>query len=185
MPKSSYEALVEVIRVLQAEQIPYMLVGAFSSNAYGYPRATKDADIVIDYREGVLKALRSALGSDFQMDLQSGFELITGTIRNLLTYVPTKFEVELFRLGTDPHDQERFTRRRHLYLPDLKVEVVIPTAEDVVIQKLRWHREKDIADARVVIAVQSNRLDWGYIRHWTDQHGTSELLTRLKSEAGV
>ena len=98
MPKSSFEALVEVIRVLQAEQIPYMLVGAFSSNAYGYPRATKDADIVIDYREGVLKALRSALGSDFQMDLQSGFELITGTIRNLLTYVPTKFEVELFRL---------------------------------------------------------------------------------------
>lgn len=43
MPKSSYEALVEVIRVLQAEQIPYMLVGAFSSNAYGYPGATKDA----------------------------------------------------------------------------------------------------------------------------------------------
>ena len=26
----------------------YMLVGAFSSNAYSYPRATKDADIVID-----------------------------------------------------------------------------------------------------------------------------------------
>jgi hypothetical protein len=28
-----------------------MLVGVFSSNAYDYPRATKDADIVIEYEE--------------------------------------------------------------------------------------------------------------------------------------
>ena len=44
LEKSSFEALIDVIRVLQTHQIPYMLVGAFSSNAYGYPRATKDAD---------------------------------------------------------------------------------------------------------------------------------------------
>jgi hypothetical protein len=53
LEKSSFEALIDVIRVLQTHQIPYMLVGAFSSNAYGYPRATKDADIVIEYEEGV------------------------------------------------------------------------------------------------------------------------------------
>jgi hypothetical protein len=47
LEKSSFEALIDVIRVLQTHEIPYMLVGAFSSNAYGYPRATKDADIVI------------------------------------------------------------------------------------------------------------------------------------------
>ncbi len=46
---SSFDALVQVLRVLQQRRIPYMLVGAFSSNAYGYPRATKDADIVIQY----------------------------------------------------------------------------------------------------------------------------------------
>jgi hypothetical protein len=52
--KSSFEALIDVIRVLQTHEIPYMPVGAFSSNAYGYPRVTKDADIVIEYQEGVL-----------------------------------------------------------------------------------------------------------------------------------
>ncbi len=107
---------------------------------------------------------------------------MTGTIRNILTYTPTKFEIELFRLGNDPHHQARFARRRSLPLPDLQIEAVIPTAEDVVIQKLRWQRDKDIADVRVVIAVQANRLDWTYIQQWTDQHGTTELLNRIKSE---
>ena len=185
LEKSSFEALIDVIRVLQTHQIPYMLVGAFSSNAYGYPRATKDADIVIEYEEGVLKKICESLGSDFKLDPQTGFELMTGSIRNILTFTPTKFEIELFRLGKDPHHQERFARRRRLPLPDLQIEAVIPTAEDVVIQKLRWQRDKDLADVRIVMAVQAARLDWSYVQQWTDQHGTTELLNRLKSQLGI
>ena len=162
-----------------------MLVGAFSSNAYGYPRATKDADIVIEYEDGVLSKICGALGCDFELDPQAAFELMTGSVRNVLTYSPTKFEIELFRLGNDPHHQQRFARRRRLLLPDLRVEAVIPTAEDVVIQKLRWQRDKDLADVRIVIAVQASRLDWSYIQSWTDQHGTTALLNRLKSEERI
>jgi hypothetical protein len=64
----------------------------------------------------------------------------------------------------------------------LQIEAVIPTAEDVVIQKLRWQRDKDIADVRIVIAVQAAQLDWSYIHYWTDQHGTTDLLRRLRIE---
>ncbi len=184
MTKSSFEALAELIRVLQACGVPYMLVGAFSSNAYGYPRATKDADLVIEHKDGVLDAICAQLGTDFKLDPQTGFELLTGSVRNILTYEPTKFEIELFRLSTDPHDQQRFARRKRLQLPELDIEAVIPTAEDVVIQKLRWQRDKDIADARIVMAIQAERLDWTYIRSWTDQHGTTELLERLREEGG-
>jgi len=67
----------------------------------------------------------------------------------------------------------------------LQIEAVIPTAEDVVIQKLRWQRDKDIADVRIVIAVQAARLDWSYIQRWTDQHATTELLNRLKLELNI
>ncbi|MBU6239890.1 MAG: hypothetical protein KGQ51_18910 [Planctomycetes bacterium] len=183
--KSSFQSLVDVIRVLHSLDIPYMLVGAFSSNAYSYPRATKDADIVIDYRDGVLTQICSALGEDFQLDAQASFEIFTGTLRNILTYKPTKFEIELFRVGRDPHHIERFTRRRKLLLPELQIEAAIPTAEDVVIQKLRWQRDKDIADARVVLAVQAQSLNWDYINKWTEIHQTSELLDRLRRETNV
>lgn len=180
---SSFDALVTVLWVLQQRRVPYMIVGAFSSNAYGYPRATKDADIVIQYHDGVLGEICESLGPEFQLDPQLGFELLTGTIRNILVYIPTKFEIELFRLGTDPHDVSRFARRRTLPLQDLQIDAVIPTAEDVVIQKLRWQRDKDLSDIRVVLAVQSGNLDWQYIRYWTDQHGTTSLLERLRVES--
>ncbi len=182
---TSFDCLAEVLRAIHAQQIPYMLTGAFASNAYGYPRATQDADIVIEYSEGVLRRLRETLGQDFQIDPQPGFELKTGTIRNLLVHLPTKFEVELFRLGTDPHDQQRFARRRRLYLAELQAEVVIPTAEDVVLQKLRWQRDNNLADVRVVIAIQAHALDWSYINRWAAEHCTVELLHQARMDVGI
>ena len=68
-------------------------------------------------------------------------------------------------------------------------QVFMPTAEDVVVTKLRWsrhgRRHKDVDDVRNVLAVQGRRLDLEYIRQWCDQHGTRELLDRLLTEAEV
>ncbi len=99
MTKTSFDAVVEVVNALRSHEIPYMMVGAFSSNAYGYPRATNDADFVIEYREGALSTLRKSLGIEYDLDPQMSFELMTGSIRNILTFKPTKFDIELFRLG--------------------------------------------------------------------------------------
>ena len=63
----------------------------------------------------------------------------------------------------------------------------MPTAEDVVVMKMRWalslNRPKDADDARGVIAVQGERLDWDYIRRWCDDHGTRELLEQVRASA--
>ena len=48
MDRSSFEALAEVLRILRRLEIPHMVVGSFSCNAYTMPRATKDADIVVE-----------------------------------------------------------------------------------------------------------------------------------------
>ena len=37
----------------------------------------------------------------------------------------------------------------------------------------------------VIRVLQAPRLEWSYIQQWTDQHGTTELLNRLKSELGI
>ena len=57
----------------------------------------------------------------------------------------------------------------------------IPTAEDVVIQKLRWQRGKDVEDLKGVLAVSGGQLDWDYINRWAGQHGTLELLQRIQT----
>lgn len=45
--KTGIEAVVLVVGILDELKIPYMLVGSFSSNFYGVPRATNDADLVV------------------------------------------------------------------------------------------------------------------------------------------
>jgi hypothetical protein len=71
------------------------------------------------------------------------------------------FTIELFLLSDDPHHQERF--RRRVAVEVFGRTVWMPTAEDVIIQKLRWARPKDLDDARGVLAVQAGRLDRAYL----------------------
>jgi len=160
----SLEALGRVVAVLDDLGIEHMLVGAFSSNAYGVARATKGADFVVACDAGAVLRVADALGEEYRLDRQMRFETITNTVRNVITYVPTGFDIELFRLGDDPHHQERFRRRRRGMVGGLAQGVWIPTAEDVIVQKLRWQRDKDLGDIRNVIAVRSGELDWEYVR---------------------
>jgi hypothetical protein len=163
----------------------YMLVGSFSSNLYGVPRSTKDADFVVEFGDLTSTALKPFLDQDFIIEPQMSFETVTGTHRYILRHRKTAFTVELFQLRDDPYDKQRFARRRQELLTDKPVYV--PTPEDVVVTKLRWSkrgaRRKDVDDVRNVLAVTTpTNLDLAYIRHWCDQHGTRELFEQLLAE---
>ena len=180
---TSDEATLAVIDALEGLGIPYMVVGSLSSNYYGVPRSTKDADFVVELAGQSPRDIADRLGPQFRLDPQMTFETVTMTTRYILDVVPLPFRVELFRLSDDAHDQERFRRRRRVSL--LGREVNIPTAEDVVVTKLRWAAgrkpTKDVEDVRNVIAVQGNALDDGYIHGWCGRHGTRALLDEIRA----
>jgi hypothetical protein len=183
--KNGFEATRHVIQAIERLNIKYMLVGSLSSMAYGIPRSTKDADVVIAVEPKDLDRLFEELGSDFELDPQGTFEMVTGTLRHHLRVPSVKFEIELFLLSDDPHDQSRFERRRSFPSEQLGVNAVIPTAEDVIIMKLRWlaiaKRAKDHDDVRDIIAVQGDEmLDWDYIHYWTGLHQTRTLLDGIR-----
>lgn len=170
-----------VIDALLAEQIPFLVVGSYSSNVYGIPRSTKDADLVIELGGKSLLSLNDHFPESLHLDPQLRFESATGTTRNVITVDDSAFSIELFRLSEDAHDQERFRRRVKAHVEGR--DVWIPTAEDVVITKLRWAerlgRGKDIDDIRGVLALRQDRLDWKYIYHWTAEHGSRDLLDEI------
>ncbi len=115
-----------------------------------------------------------------ELDPQITFETITGSRRHIITLSNSPFKVELFLLGEDAHHQERFRRRLPIRLAAIGAETWIPTAEDVVVQKVRWGRLKDLDDAQNVVSVQSNKLDWPYIERWCDAHGTRARLEEIR-----
>ena len=122
--------------------------------------------------------LRNNWAKTLCSDAQLSFETNTGTFRQVLRHKKKAFKVELFLLSNDAHDQSRFRRRRAVQLHDRRLW--LPSPEDVVVTKLRWARGKDKDDARDVMAVQRDRLDWEYIEQWCRRHGTLGLMEEIR-----
>ena len=177
------EAVITVVEALDGCGLPYMLVGSYSTNVYGTDRATQDADFVIELGETSIGELSRRLAPAIRIDPQMSFETVTMTRRYVAEVAGTPFKIEFFLLNDDPHNRERFRRRRQTSL--MGRQVWIPTAEDVIVTKLQWaslgNRSKDRDDARDVIAVQGDRIDWDYVHRWCEQHGTRALLDEIRA----
>lgn len=178
---TSEDATVAVIDALDALAVPYMVVGSLANNVYGVPRSSQDADFVVQLGAVSMMQVAQRLGPAFRLDPQKS-ETVTATTRYSLQLRGSPFSVELFVLSADPHDQARFARRVRLGI--LGRDVFLPTAEDVVITKLRWwlhaRRTKDFDDVRNVVAVQGDRLDWNYVHGWCDAQGTRLPLEQVR-----
>jgi len=175
---SEQSVMVRVADALTACEIPYFLAGSFSSNYYGIPRSTKDADFVVQVKGSLPDKLYAQLAPELEADPQLSFETNTGTYRQRFRNTQSSFQVELFFLSADPHDQSRFQRRVAIDLYGRRIW--LPSAEDVIVMKLRWSRGRDEDDIRGVIAVQGDKLDWNYIYSWCDRHGTREKLEGIR-----
>jgi hypothetical protein len=180
---TSEDAVVALVDALADQAVPYMLSGSLASNVYGVPRATQDADVVVEFDALSVADLARRLGGDFQVDTQVSFETVTGSRRLVIRIPSASFVIELFGRTDDAHDRERFSRRRTVTALDRSLQ--IPSAEDVIITKLRWFRaagrSKDFEDARNVMAVQQRNLDAGYLRRWCAE---LDLLALLDEIAG-
>lgn len=179
------EIVVRVASALDALHIPYMLTGAVASSTYGLGRGTKDLDVVLELPHDVLAELARQMGPEFHLEPQIRFESITGSTYYRVLIENTAFVVELSLRGDDEFARERFGRRIQVLLQGHRV--FVPTAEDVVIQKLRWwklaSRPKDHADAVEIVAMMAKELDWEYVRRWCAAHGTLEEVERLRAAA--
>jgi predicted nucleotidyltransferase len=175
------DVMLEVSQALDRASVPYMLVGAFSSNYHGIPRSTEDVDIVVELNRPLTGDFSKLLGDKYEAEPRLSFETNTGTQRQEFRVKGTLFKVELFRLSDDAFDQEHFRRRMLVDLDGRRVWM--PTPEDVIVMKLRWVRVKDKEDVKDVISVQRDNLDWSYIKFWCKQHRSIELLETIRRSA--
>jgi hypothetical protein len=173
------ELAIRVIEAAESEAVDFMVVGAIAAGTYGVPRSTRDVDLLVSVEmPSNVSALIAGLSSFVEFDAQVTFDTITWGSRHVghSLGVPP-FKVELFETFDDPFVISEFSRRRRVYVPILQRETWLPTPEDVIVQKLRWGRSKDLDDARDVLAVQGpETLDMTYIEHWCGLHGTLPRL---------
>lgn len=59
-----------VVDVLEAQRLPYMIVGSFASASYGEPRLTHDIDLVVQLRGDAVERLCNAFPAPGRLDRQ-------------------------------------------------------------------------------------------------------------------
>ena len=170
-----------VITHLEESGVDYVLVGGIAYNFYGIPRSTNDADFVVSIEGHALDALLRTLPKEFEVEPQARMELFTGTMRWVVCIQGTPLKVEFFLLGNDPHHRVEFQRRKREWLPLIETEGWVACGEDLIIQKLRWARGKDLDDVRNIVSVSGDELDFAYIEKWCREHGTWARFEEIRS----
>jgi len=178
---SIYDVAFAVVRALDELQIDYLLVGGIATMYHGFARTTDDVDFVIALEsQRRLGELVQRLGPEYVLAPQTTFEVHTSNIYRTIEVVDSPIKIDIFFIADDPFDREQFARRCKLQL--LEHPVYLPTAEDVIVTKLRWQRPKDLVDATFIMGVKFDELDWDYISGWCERHGTRPLLDELRGK---
>lgn len=183
MASGQQELLIEIASFLNTHAVPYLLTGAWSVIYYGRPRASHDIDFVLDVRPNDTQRLLTALKKlplEFSFQEKSVKEAIKKRGMFNILHLPTYLKLDFWMLTDSPFDRSRFARRQGLEI--LGQKMYLATAEDTILQKLRWYAitpsEKSLIDAAFVYQIQKPNLDTQYLDHWAQQ---LKVTTNLKT----
>jgi predicted nucleotidyltransferase len=132
----------DFLALLDKHQVRYLLIGAFAVAAHGYPRYTKDIDLLIDDEEANAQKLVDALQ-------EFGFSALGLKAADFL-------EGDIIQLGHEPNRIDLLTRipglvfeeafeRRETILID-NVAVLLIAKDDLIKTKLASGRTQDLLD---------------------------------------
>jgi len=141
-----------LLKLLNAHAVDYVVIGAQALPVHGYTRSTTDLDLLIRPDRAnasrVIEALR-----------EFGYDLADLTVEDLLTY---KVLLRQYALETDIHpsvtgiDFDQVWRNR---VPELfgDTPAAFPSLDDLITMKQAANRPKDQEDLKFLLALRDRR----------------------------
>jgi hypothetical protein len=192
MPDAIRVSLI-VTRILEELGVPYLIGGSVASIIHGEPRLTNDIDLVADIREEHVSQLVAALETDFYIDDRAIRRAIRERNSFNILYLETMYKVDIFIPRGDEWSREQMRLRegKNLVEGDDSTVRLVSNPETTVLQKLWWFRrgnevsDRQWRDVLGVLKVQSDRLDYDYLKHWAARLFISDLLEKAMDDAGI
>lgn len=158
----SYEEVTKrMVKVLKDAKIPYMITGGLAANYYGCPRATYDLDLVVELDETSAKRLiELASRARFRLHEKEIF-MLTKVGNRFVMESWEKYRIDFWLVKT-VFDREIFERRRRTMIFGMFVWICTP--EDLILQKLRSARLRDLEDIQAILVRHSGKLDESYLK---------------------
>lgn len=163
---------------LEQAGIAYCIVGGLASIAYGRPRLTLDADLVVSIEPAQVDALIAAFpAEDFYLPpaevLHAELQRETRGHFNII-HQHSALRADCYLPGSSELARWELAHRRRLSLGT--GEAWFAPAESVIIHKLLFHREggseKHLEDIRGILV--ATPVDQSIISSWVDQLGLGE-----------
>jgi hypothetical protein len=181
-------ALIPVLDTLRSLGLRHYVGGSIASSAYSVPRASIDADVVVELGPEHAARFVAALRESYYVPEERVREAITRRASFNVIHLETMVKVDVFVSKNRPFDQRALERARPA-TAEGGGEIPVSSAEDTVLAKLEWYRRGGEASERqwtdvtgVLRAVGA--LDEAYLRRGAAELGVADLLDRALQEAG-
>lgn len=170
-------ALVEVARLLDANRLPYMVIGGLANLVWGLPRATLDVDVTVWGGTRSFHELVPLFEPAFRVLPEEPVDFVA-TTRVLPLESSAGVRVDVV-FGLLPFEEEAIARAVPRDVGGVTIRFC--TAEDLVLMKIISERPKDRDDVRQILSRQGDALDHAYLEPRV--HELATLLERPEIEA--
>ena len=173
-------SLQRLLKLLEAKNVPYMIIGGYALPFYGRIRTTVDIDLAVVIKsEKELNQLLNLLRS-------AEFEPTIASPNNPLIVIldrKEKIEMELWLKPDGVIFDDETLRRRQKVKIDANFWAWIISAEDFIVSKLaRPDRGAiDEQDVKSVLIRQANKLDDEYLQRRAEKAGVLAILQAIQT----
>lgn len=184
------EVALRVIETLEELGLSYHLGGSIASSVHGTPRQTRDIDLAVDLPLSAVAAFVGRLQGEFYLDDERIRSAVQRKASFNLIHLGTGLKIDIFVRKGEPFDRSEFQRHApYRLVQDPPRDVMVTSAEDIILRKMLWYREgnevsdRQWTDILGVLKAQGERLDQDYLRYWAGELGIDDLLQRALVDA--
>lgn len=153
-------------RWLEAESVPFVLIGGMAVSLAGRPRMTQDIDVLVRLDDVRWTSfVESGARFGFLPRMADCVEFAGSSRVLLVRHEAAGIDVDIVLAGM-PLEDDIIANGHPLRIGD--AVVFLPRTEDLIIMKSVARRPKDIADIEALVEA-AEHVDWDYVSHWTRQ----------------
>jgi hypothetical protein len=176
---------------LDAQAIPYLIVGSVAAIVHGEYRSTRDIDVVLKLAPGDVLCLVDGLREDFTFlpsDISDALNRLPAARADwqqrasfCAYHKTTGFQIDVYLSSGRPFEVAQFQRMQQVDIPgELGGALRVASAEDTVLAKIEWYKlspsDRQWRDVQAILRVQGDLIDSTYLRHWAGELDIVVLL---------
>ncbi len=176
VPATLLAALADVMKWLDASQIPSMVIGGVAASMLGRARLTQDVDALVLLPEiEWAKAISTAADHGIVPRIEDPLRFARRARMLVLTHTASKIDIDI-SLGGLAFEQQALERAKVHQIGGVRLR--LPSVEDLLIMKAFAHRPKDMEDIRGLLDAHPEA-DLTIVRQWVKEFAAAMSMPDL------